>query len=127
MKPSLVMVDTSVFIDFFRGKDVPKFRTLVKDNRVVLSPYVRLELLLGIRKPEVPKVASALNGLIHSIAQPGIFVAAENLLSRLRSKGITIGTVDLLLAAEAQLNGYALLSHDKVFDRIASLKLIKTI
>lgn len=126
MKSPLVIIDTSVFIDFFRGKEVPKFRNLVEENRAVLSPFVRLELFMGIRKSEVPRVASAIAGLIQSPPHPEVFSVAEGLLNLLRPPGITVGTVDLLLAAEAKSYGYALLSHDKVFDRMNSLGIIKT-
>lgn len=123
----LVLVDTSVFIHFFRGKDVPEFESLVEENRAVLSQFVRLELMMGVRKSELNAVASALSGLIQSVHHPEICSVAEDILSKLRPKGITIGTIDLLLAAEANINGHAIISYDKVFNKMASMGLIRTI
>ncbi len=57
------IVDTSVFVEFLRGSSSPAFETLIRENRVVVSNFVRLELMLGARKSESATLARALSGL----------------------------------------------------------------
>lgn len=121
------IVDTSVFIEFFRGKSNPNLETLIRENRVVLSHFVRLELLSGVRKSESERLARALSGLIILRPDPKVFPSAEKILSAVRPKGLTLGTVDLLIAAESHLHGFPVYSHDKVFRSIAATKLIGAI
>ena len=121
------IVDTSVFVEFFRGKPNPSFETLIRENRVVLSNFVRLELLLGARKSESEKLDRALSGLIVLKPDQRIFVAAEKILSAVRPKGVTLGAVDFLIAAESHLSGFPVYSFDKAFRSIASTKLIAAV
>lgn len=121
------IVDTSVFVEFLRGKASPIFEALIRENRVVLSYYVRLELLLGCRKSEAEKLARALAGLIVLKPDQRVFAASERILAAVRPKGLTLGTVDLLIAAEAHLSGFPVYSHDKVFKSIATTKLIAAV
>jgi len=121
------IVDTSVFVEFFRGKANPSFETLIRENRVVLSNFVRLELFLGARKAESEKLDRALSGLIVLKPDQRLFVAAEKILSAVRPKGVTLGAVDLLIAAESHLSGFPVYSFDKSFRSIASTKLIAAV
>lgn len=118
------IVDTSVFVEFLRGRPNQSFEALVRENRVVLSNFVRLELILGARKAESEKLARALSGLIVLKPDHRIFLAAEKILSAVRPKGLTLGVVDLLIAAESHLSGFPVYSYDKVFKSIALTKLI---
>jgi predicted nucleic acid-binding protein len=117
----LVLVDTSVFVDFFRGKADPAFEAMVNDNRVALSEYVRLELALGVRKSEQELMTEALGGLKLLGPHPGIFASAHEVLAEARPKELTIGTIDLLIAAEARLRDCSVYSHDRVFKRLGEL------
>lgn len=128
MKP-LILVDTSVFIDFFRSVQVHELESLILSQRVILSSLVRLELLQGVRKNEMSRLAYFLEGL--SLATPTLttFNYAENLLTQVKSKGLTLGIVDLLLAAQAVELNCPLYSEDKVFIQITrntSLRLYTT-
>lgn len=57
------VVDTCVFVDFLRGKSAPKFEALLRQSSVLLSPYVRLELLQGARREEARLLARLLEGI----------------------------------------------------------------
>ncbi len=123
----LCIVDTSVFVDFFRGTEIPIFEKLVLENRILLSPFVKIELLVGVRKIEEGKLRHVLDGLIELVPDYNLFSAAEVILAKMRGKGVSLGTVDLLIAAQANLGNFPLLSHDKVFKKIAETKLIKLV
>lgn len=121
----LCIVDTSVFVDFFRGKPSASFEYLLKNNLVCLSSYVRLELLMGVRKNERPKLERHLRGLIRIVDSPDVFRVAEVLLAEVRTKGMTIGTVYLLIGAQSRLTNYPVFSRDKIFNMMASTDTIK--
>ena len=61
---NLVLVDTSVFIDYLRGSTDDTLSVLILNNQVLLSPVVRLELLSGVRKKELSQLERLLNVLI---------------------------------------------------------------
>lgn len=123
------IVDTSVFIDFFRGKSVPVFENLVLQNQVVLSAFVRLELMIGASKSDAIRLERTLAGLMPLSSEhlPQLFIAAEKILNAVRPKGITVGAIDLLIAAQSHLSGYPIFSFDKVFAKIATTKLIRIV
>lgn len=123
------IVDTSIFIDFFRGKSVPIFENLVLQNQVVLSGFVRLELMIGASKRDRTSLGRTLSGLIYlpDESSNDLFAAADKILNTMQMKGVTIGCIDLLIAAQSHLTGYPVFSLDKVFARIASTKLISVV
>lgn len=123
------IVDTSVFIDFFRGKSIPVFENLVLQNLVVLSGFVRLELMIGASKSDSVRLERTLAGLfpLSSEHPTQLFMAADKILNAVRPKGITVGTIDLLIAAQSHLTGHPVFSFDKVFAKIATTKLITVV
>ncbi len=122
-----VLVDTSVFIDFFRGRPVPRFEELLLANAIRLSRFVRLELLQGVRKAERRQLDFVLGGIPTLEMQPGLFKVAESMLGQLRGSGLTIGTIDLLIGAEARTSGCVLYSLDSVFRKFHALGLIEAL
>lgn len=121
----LVIVDTSVFVDFFRGETIQLFETLLTQNRILLSDYVRLELMAGVRKSEEAALRHALAGLHHLRHDPEVFPTAALILRRVRTQGITVGGIDLLIAAQARLSGHPVFSRDKVFEMISKTGMIE--
>ncbi len=120
-----VIVDTSVFIDFFRGKEVTAFRELLLNDRILLSHYVRLELLQGVRKEEVKKLDYVLDGLARCPFDEKCFAEAERILRQTKGSGLTLGIVDLLLAAQSNAVDASIYSFDKVFGKLAGQKLVR--
>lgn len=124
MKPVGSLVDTSVWIDFFRGvasiKDL--LTKLIARDRVFTAGPVFFELLQGIRPPEERgEVKEAL------LAVNFLDITAEDwegaaLISReLRSQGITIPMTDLLLAQLARTHNLEIISLDPHFDQIPGI------
>jgi predicted nucleic acid-binding protein len=120
-----VVVDTSVFVEFFRGRQVPRFEALLRANAVVLSPFVRLELLMGVRKRDARTLEQVLGGIPLIPNQPEWFAVAETFLGHLKGSGLSVGLVDLAIAAEASLLRSRVLSLDGVFARLAARGLIE--
>ncbi|MCI5064583.1 PIN domain-containing protein [bacterium] len=114
----LVVVDTSVFIDYFRGEADDALSILILKNRVLLSPIVRLELLAGVRKKELNVVLDLCNALrpIEEFSSPS---ECETLLSRARGTGLFGGIPDLLILSDAVRHNAHLFSSDKKMNLLA--------
>jgi len=115
----MVLVDTSVFVDFFRGRSTPGFKELLMENQIMLSAYVRLELLQGVRKEELHKVEYVLGGLISIPHHEKLFEVVEKALQKIRGTGLTVGIVDLLLVGESILMNAPIYSFDKIFKKLS--------
>ncbi|HEY9478226.1 MAG TPA: PIN domain-containing protein [Microbacteriaceae bacterium] len=105
-----VLLDTSVLIDFLRGR--AEARTVVESLEVppVSSEICRVELLQGLR-PHEQANADELAALIDwiPVVEP-IAVRAGELGRLWRPSHSGIGTADLIIAATAELAGAALLT-----------------
>ena len=121
MSADTVLADTSVCVDALRGGTcLPAFERLALENRLVLPSLVLTELLAGARPG---KDRDAVAQLIAAVPVADLeredFVSAGELGARLRRHGVTIGTVDLLLAALAIRRGEPFWSLDAHFAAIA--------
>lgn len=122
----LVVVDTSVFIDYLRGDSDDTFSVLTLKNRVLLSPVVRLELLAGVHKKELKTVEKLCNALrpIEKFASP---LECEKLLNRARGSGLFGGIPDLLIIADTIKHRAHLFTYDKKMNSLAKKLGAKTI
>ncbi len=114
----MILVDTSVFIDFFRGKPTTELERLLRQDLVALSTLVRLELIQGLRRNEAHALNRLLSGLREVPIDRETWRLAEQILWDIKGEGLTLGIPDLLLAAQAQQTGFPVLSLDKVFQRL---------
>jgi len=108
----MVLVDTCVFIDFLRGKLLPDFVELVKNGKILLSPIIKLELLQGVRTHEAVTLNRTLRGFTELEINVETMRVSEKLLVPLKSKGITLGIPDLLIAAQAIQNNVEFYTTD---------------
>ena len=122
-----VIADTSVFIDFLRGRPAARFEAAVRDNAVLLSPLVRLELLQGVRRDELRVLTDVLGGLPQVPHQPELFATGEMMVRRVKGSGLNVGVVDLLLAAQARLLRASVMSGDAVFARLDAMGLVRAV
>ena len=123
----LVLVDTSVFIDFFRGSDAPSVDRLVElisSDRVALCGLIEAEIRYGLRPSERDRVQSLLKGFQTLDTKEEDFHHAGDLGSRLRVRGVTIPLHDCLIAALAIRYRVPLLTTDEHFNQIESLTLL---
>ena len=124
MKPVGSLVDTSVWIDFFRGVASIKelLAKLVARDRVFTAGPVLFELLQGIRSPEERgQVKEALLSVNFLEITPEDWEAAALISRELRSQGITIPMTDLLLAQLAKAHDLEIISLDPHFDQIPGI------
>lgn len=112
-----ILVDTSAWILSFKESGNQKLKDYLKEvidfDRVVIANIVILELLQGCRdKKEYESLKSRLDILLlYKLTDISWFIAYETgfLLKR---KGLTIPTIDIIIASIAKENALAILHHD---------------
>jgi predicted nucleic acid-binding protein len=121
----LILVDTSVWIDFFSrspGRAGGELRRMIDEvEPFALTGVIVTEILQGLRR-DVPRIERFLS--LWELLEPiGFSTYREaSAISRLgRSKGISLSTIDTLIAAIAIQHRATLFSLDKDFSRIARM------
>jgi len=130
----MLVVDASVWIDFFSGRSHPTVEALAEllshgEVRLVVPDLVLYEVLRGFRHERHLRQASLLmQGLsIEPCTGETVALAAVQHDRSLREKGITVrSSVDVLIAAFCIENDYALLHKDRDFEALAVHRGLKT-
>jgi len=114
----VILVDTSAWIDFFRGQEpcCDRVDRLLADNDVALCGPVRTELVRGLRSAkDRQKVLPLLQGC-HSLAKPAhLWREAGELGSLLGRQGVNVKSLDLLIATYALCHSTEILTNDTDF------------
>jgi predicted nucleic acid-binding protein len=128
-----ILVDTSVWIDFFNGKtaspESEKLQKIIENhNAICICPIIYQEILQGIRDDkifeEIKRLLSDYNMINIDIIEVTNY--AVNLYRVLRKRGITIRKpVDCLIASYAILGDLYLLHKDRDFTEIAKVYKLK--
>lgn len=122
----MTLVDTSVWIDFFAGRDsqqVIKLEQLILDNdNLAINGIILSEILQGISNNKTyQKVLNYIDALLMLEMSRPVFIEAANIYRKLRKKGITVRkTNDCIIAATALSYDCILLHNDKDFAAIQS-------
>ncbi|MBI3768718.1 MAG: PIN domain-containing protein [Deltaproteobacteria bacterium] len=119
-----VLVDTSVWIDFFRGdrQAVARLDPLLRDDRAAVSGPIVAEVTSGARTPGAFQQLRARLGALATLEPPPDLwdrvAAARFSLAR---QGTQAHLVDLLIALTASTAGHTLLTRDRDFSGIAQV------
>ena len=124
MKTSGSIVDTSVWIDFFRGD--PSVRALLEKliiaDRAYTAGPILYELLQGIKSsPERKQVKEALLSTHYLELASNDWEGAASLAAELRKMGVILPMTDILIACLAKNNDLEVISFDGHFDRVPGL------
>ena len=121
-----VLIDTSIWIEYFRGKDqklVESVRNLIRTRRATLCGVVLSELLAGVRtKKNRDTLKQTLDALEYAEVSRNTWILAGELSGNLNHQGISIPLTDLILAALALENDLELFTLDSHFERIPEIK-----
>ena len=118
----MILVDSSVWIDFFRNRPTPQAEWLDRNlgiEGLVLGDLILAEVLQGFRHDKGFNEARRLLGRLESVIIGGIDLAVEAARNyrRLRALGVTVrGTVDIMIATRCLVDGLQLLHSDRDFD-----------
>lgn len=130
----IILIDTSVWVNFFKGIATPAalhLRNNVDQLPIAICPTVLQEILQGVKSEgEAVKIESYFDNLIQLIEEPyELAIEAAQLYRNLRKKGITIRKPnDCLIAVYAIKNKVHILHDDIDFVHIAQdseLKLVE--
>ena len=123
-----ILVDTSVWIDFFNGisslSKIALHNLLQAEEDICISDYILTETLQGFKDDKEFEAAKGhlLTFPIYGLKVPESYIQAAQLYRKCRKKGVTIRkTADCLIAQSAIEHRLFLLHNDKDFDRIASI------
>ena len=118
----MILVDSSVWIDYFRGVATPqsdRLDELLGRELLATGDIVLTEVLQGFsRDRDFNQAHRLLTSLtVVPIGGEDIAVQAARNFRTLRAKGVTVRkTIDTLIATRCIQDGYALLYSDRDFD-----------
>jgi predicted nucleic acid-binding protein len=119
----VVLVDTSVWIEFFRRPRRIDLPAIVDFDAIVTCLPVLQEVLQGFREPEafaLARESMLALPMVESPLRQAVFEDAVDLYRRARATGITVrSSVDCLIAACALRNGLTVLHRDRDFGLLA--------
>jgi predicted nucleic acid-binding protein len=121
----MVLVDSSVWIDYFNGRDgaaTRKLDELLSTTIVTVGDLILVEVLQGFSRDEDFRTARSLLLELELVQLGGVELALKAAANfrLLRSRGITVRkTVDCVIATWCTEHGVALLHSDRDFDPFA--------
>ena len=121
----MIVVDSSVWIDFFRGRNAPhvrRLRALLGTDEIIIGDLMLCEVLQGLDSERAAGEVEALLRRFEIVPMVGaaIALAAARNFRSLRRRGITIRkTIDLLIGTWYIENRRLLLHNDSDFRPMA--------
>ncbi len=117
----MILVDSSVWIDYFRGVPTPqtdRLDALLGSEPVVVGDLILTEVLQGFRSQREFNQALRLMQSVTTVQIGGqdVAIQAARNVRLLRDRGLTVRkTIDCLIATRCIEDGYALLFSDRDF------------
>ena len=118
----MILVDSSVWIDFFRGVATPeaeRLDSLLGQQELAIGDLILAEVLQGFQPRPAFDLALERLGALHLIEIAGrdVAIAAARNYRSLRDRGVTVRkTIDTLIATRCIQDDHALLYSDRDFD-----------
>ena len=117
-----IVVDTSVWIDYYRNDETPHAEALdaaIDLDRVFVPDVVLLEILRGVTSQKIARAMQVEfeNYELVQIGGAEMAIAAANNYRSLREKGVTIrSTIDLMIGTWCISHDIPLLHNDRDFE-----------
>ncbi len=122
---SFVLVDTSVWIKFFRflnSHETEHLDFLLQSGAVRICDPVRAEVLSGARNDSERRRLRDLFDAVPLVqAPPNIWEQVEDIRYTLARKGHSTSLIDLWIACTAAFHGYALWTLDSDFTAVRTI------
>ena len=121
----MIVVDSSVWIDFINGGNAPhvrRLRTILGVDEIIVGDLMLCEVLQGLDSERAAREVEALLRRFEIVPMAGdaIATAAARNFRSLRRRGVTIRkTIDLLIGTWCIENRRPLLHHDADFHPMA--------
>jgi predicted nucleic acid-binding protein len=128
---SKVIVDSSAWIHFFNRTSEGHCRfveTALREDRVVTCGLIMTEVLRGARNPGERGVLQGYFALLEYFNyEKADYLEAAGLGSDFRRKGLTVKTIDLLIAHTAMKRNLVVVHDDSDFEHMAEHLSLKTV
>jgi|ERR1043166_3008051 predicted nucleic acid-binding protein len=117
----MIVIDSSVWIDYFRGTDSPqaeKLDSLIGKTRLAIGDLIMVEVLQGFANKRLLKEATNLFGTLDFVLLGGRSLALNAAANyrKLRASGYTVRkTIDVIIATRCIMSDYELLHNDRDF------------
>lgn len=129
----MIVVDSSVWIDFFNGRpteQVERLRALLGRQPLLIGDIILCEILQGLQtERDARRVEAALRCFdVAQMLNPDLAILAAANYRRLRTLGYTIRkTIDLIIGTFCIENGHHLLHADRDFQPMCDHLGLRTI
>ncbi len=124
----MILVDTSVWVDYFRASDrrlTNHLLALLDEDQAALAAPVKIEILSGSPPSEWLRLRRALEALPLLIPSDSTWERMEGWVEKAMRRGERFGVADLLIGALAAERNMELWSLDGDFVRMAKLGFIR--
>lgn len=121
----MIVVDSTVWIDFLNGRSAPhvrRLRALLGSSEIVVGDLMLCEVLQGLESDRAARDVERLLRRFDIVPMAGdaIAVAAARNFRALRARGVTVRkTIDLLIGTWCIENRHPLLHNDRDFSPMA--------
>ena len=118
----MILVDSSVWIDYLRGRTTPqvdKLDALLGDVPLAIGDLILTEVLQGCPTDKEFNAVKRTLAQLEFVVLGGedVAVAAARNFRKLRARGLTVRkTIDTVIATRCIVSGYELLHNDRDFD-----------
>ena len=121
------LVDTDIAIDFLRQRDYARklLERWANEGLLAISTITHLEIYQGMKAGEEVATNAFLDGLISVAVDVPIARRAGKMLRELRSRGVTVGIADAVIAATALELNAPLLTNNVGHYPFADLRVIR--
>ncbi len=128
MEAKLILLDTSILIDFFRKTDNRNsilFSLAKEGYNFAVSAITTYEIYCGVNAMQLEYWKSFLSKTIILPFDVNVSIVAASVYKELKKKSSLVETADLLIASTAIANGISLATlNKKHFERIEKLNLV---
>lgn len=124
----MILVDTSVWIQALRHRESDEARELSRlldDDLVALAAPVRIEILSGASRRDLPTLERLLSALPVLYPDRSTWKLAASWVDTAARRGERFGLADLLIGAQATESDSSIWSLDRDFERLAKLALVR--
>lgn len=121
------LIDTDIVIDFLRRRDYARklLENRAGEGLLAISTLTHLEIYQGIKAGEEGVTNAFLDGLTSVTVDVPIARRAGRMLGELRSKGVTVGIADSIIAATALEIGAPILTNNVEHYPFRDLKVVR--
>lgn len=128
MKENKYFLDTSAWILSFKTKGYQtakkRLRQAIENGYIVTSPLILMELVQGCHtNKEKNELLDTMSSLMQIIPEDKVWKLAIDMSFKLKRKGITIPTVDIIIASLVISHDLLLVHMDKHFNYIKQIDL----